>query len=758
MTVAVRPFPVTDFSGGITDNFVNAELRQSEEVDNFLILENKSLIQRPGSTVLDAVNAPIIPNGLRIGTLINYDKDSELFYQAADKLYFRNPDAYSALQGPSGNHAFPTASITNHLAYSEWQKHVFLSSDTFESPKKMYVDGGGNYQLRTAGLPSLASTPTVTPGAAGSRSYLYAFHYHYSYTAGLKDFEDFGPTTVIEVTNSDDPSVNANAISGIPVLANGVSESWDTSNVKVYIFRSVDGGQTLYKIGEVTNGTTVFNDTFADTAIDVNEEIYTAGDVLDNDPPPSCKYVHVVNNIGYYGYIKDGSEELPSLVRQSAPGDPDSVPIQNGIEVRDDIRGLNSVQSIPMVFCRKHIYRIDDVYDELGRGTPSAIIINDTAGCVSNRSIVQAKDYVFWAGNDKFYASDGYKVIPLSDSFNDRYKAMIAASSDAENIVGAYDEKNERIYWSVQTNSSNGDSDTLWVLDLRWGLSLDSTFTSMSGGASFAPSAITFFNDRLIRADKRGYTFEHDDTVATDPKVDTAADPEDWKTQAIVWTYRGPTTNFGTDFLRKWVTRVILTARNLSNVGVQINVINDDGRTIRALQPIRYRKNFVWGDQEFFWRSEDCVWRAVGLIEEMRRMKARGLRCSYMQIEITNADVIIANSDTFGTATVTDLTATSKQVTLDDSVTFDWPDDAEDYFIAFGDDNYTAKYLITDRTDDVITVADPTGSLVSGAAKVWQVSGIRKGEQFNLLGYSLSYLPISQSQSMFEAGQAGENA
>lgn len=738
-----------NFTGGFTDNFVNAPRTQGEVVDNLLIQEDKSLLTRYGSHVEDASNSPIIPAGnQRIGHLINYNKDSELFYLAANKIYYRTP-TYVTLQGPTGNDIFPTSTVANHLSSTEYKKQVFITSDSFERPKKLYIDELGNYQLRTAGLPSLASNPVLTAGAAGSRSYLYEFHYHYTYIADTQEFQDFGPTITVQLENSEDPGTSANNISSIPVLANGASESWDTANIKVFIYRTIDGGTVSYKIGEVTNGTTVFVDNFADADIQENLPLYREGGILNNDAPPLAKYVHNINAFTYYAHLKEGTEELSHDILQSAPEDPDSVPAANRITVDDEIKGLSSIQSIPMAFCRKHIYRIEGNYDELGRGGPSAIRIDDTAGCVSNRSIVQAKDFVFWAGNDKFYASDGYKVIAVSDHIETRFKAVRDGSVDLENIVGTYDERNERIYWCLQSSDQSTDNDAMWVLDIRWGLSKNSSFTSFSGGDSFSPSTIVFYNDELVRADRRGYVFIHSETDLNDPKVDTGLSADLWGIQPITWTYRSFTTNFGTDALRKWVTRLYMTAINKTNVTIGMKAINDDGFLEREITPIRYRRNFVWGDPEFSWGDSDFVWNAAGLIQESRRMPRKGLRCSYLQMEFTNAKGVITTSDNLGTATVSSNTATL------DVAASNWPLLSVDYFIAFEADGYTREYLITQRTDDTVTFLDVASAAPVGSQR-WVIRGIRKNEVFNLRSYSLLYAPISQSATMFEAGGSGE--
>ena len=195
--------------------------------------------------------------------------------------------------------------------------------------------------------------------------------------------------------------------------------------IRVFIFRTIDAGQTLYQIGSVTNGTTSFNDNVSDTTAQNGDVIYTADGTVDFDPPPQTKYVHVVNNIGYYLNIQDGAQVYPFRLRQSVPGDPDSCPIDFFVDLEDEGVGMSSVKSIPIAYCKKHIYRIENSFDQFGRGEMIPVRISDTVGCVSHNSIVQAENYVFWAGNDGFYASDGYQFIKLSDLFNDRYKKLL---------------------------------------------------------------------------------------------------------------------------------------------------------------------------------------------------------------------------------------------------------------------------------------------------------------------------------------------
>ncbi len=816
MGLELTPYRIDDFSGGITDHFINGALNRGERCDNLYILQNKSIMTRGGSEIDDATNYAIPSGQQRISGLLNYNNSEKLFVQSAQKIWYRNPSAYTELVGPvTSNPVFNIGTTANFISSAEWNRHLFVSNDAFSYVSKIYKDGAGVYQVRTAGLPYLATSPTVTQGAltktgdtntnitltnmssvtgieigqtvtgvnipagttvagvgtttvtlsqaatgstagstftfGGTRSYVYVFHYYFTYTIGTQIFEDYGGTTEVEKTGFVDPSVVTAAIASIPALANGANTNYDTATIKVYIYRTVKNQTTPYKIGEVTNGTTTFNDTFADATSGL--VAYTTGGVLDNDAPPLCKYVHVTNNIGYYFHIKIGSEVFPNKYRISLPFDIDSSPADFEDEVEDEITGGSSVQSIPIIFCRRHVYRSEGFFDEFGRGSLGHVRISDTAGNVSNNSAVQAENGLFWCGNDGVYYTDGYKVLKITDHLNETYRNMLDECDNPANIVGTFDERNRRILWASQSDSGSNDNDFCLVLELRWGISSESTFTTISGGTSFAPTYLTFFDGTLYRADKRGYVFKHTEGLLNDPKVDTALAASAWVKQTIIHDYKGLVSNFGRTDVRKWVPRMFITAKNRSNVSIQIYALNDDKTTVRELKQIRWRGNFVWGDPEFVW-GDDCLWNAEGLIEEWRHLPAGGIRVSYMQIQITNAHTVITNSNTLGTAT---FDSTAKTATLDAAATVDWPENSVDYVIATEDDSYVREFTVTARAADVLTFAD-LSNLSSSGSKEWVLRGLRKDEILNLLSYTMLAASISRSSKTYETGDSGENS
>lgn len=743
-----QPFEVGDFSLGIVDDPFEADPRHSLELDNYIIEPDSSIRTRPGSVIEDTAN-PQIPAGIkRIGALINYDNSTKLFSQSERKFYYRNPSAFATLTGPSGNDVFSVGAATNNISFSEWNKQIFLTNDGFPRPMKIYLDSGGTYRVNTSGLPALATNPTITP-VAGANSYIYAFYYYYTYTVGSQTFEDVGPTLERSVVSAAAPNISAIAITAIPVIANGSTDNWDTSNIKVKIYRTTNAGTVFYYVGEVTNGTTSYNDTTADTTIQNNVLLYTEDGTLDFDPAPLSKYVHVVNGTGYYGFIKEGSVEYPFKLRQSIPGNPSACPLDFELDLEDTIKGIGSVNSLPIVLCGRHAYRLDGSFDQFGRGGINPVRISDTAGCVSHLSIVSAEGQIFWAGTDGFYVSDGYRVQKISDKINSRYRSILSQMSNQGRIYGKFDPENRRVLWALQQDSASADNDTILVLELRFGIRSHSTFNTWTGETLIA-SSLEFFNGDLYRSDKSGYIYYHDIETTTDPRVDTTTNAEDWELETIIWNYESCNLNFGGNFFRKMPTRILLTARNISNTSIQITSLDDDGKRERDLKIIRWRRNFIWGDANFVWGSLDCVWRSLGLIEQWRRFPARGLRISFCKIKITNAYSITAKSDILGQATFNNAMST---VTLVN----DWPTDCVDYFISTSADNYVREFKILSKTTNVLTVVDSAGLLPNGS-NAWVIKGYKKGELLNLIGYTIHVANVDQNQTTFEAGDDGGNA
>jgi hypothetical protein len=757
--MAESPLELDDFSGGMTDTYVAGPMNKYEVANNLVIVKHGDkgkLLMRPGSVIYNST-AYLIPTGnQRIGSLLFFIPAQTLLVHSARSIYYIASNAYHELVGPTSNKLFPSGvGTTNYSSYATWNNHLFVANDSYQVPSKIYMDGSSNLQLRTAGMPALASSPTITPTANTGKSFLYRFIYYYTYTVGTVTFEDFGPTTEVLVSNADAPNTNKNAITAIPVLANSTTFNYDTTNVKVKIYRTENQGTAFYYVNQVSNGTTTYDDVMSDATLVTHEPLYTEGGVVDNDPPPPCKFVHVTeDNVGVYANIKEGSQILSNRVRFSIPGDIDSAPASFFEDTDQEITGLSSFRSRTIVLCQYAVYRFEGYFDEQGNGSVQKTKISDTAGCVSGGGVVKTLEGVFWAGNDGFYYTDGLTVLKISEDIDETtYKDLVSSATKKARIVGKYDTKNRRVYWTV-TTADGTENNGLFILDLKWGISPNMPFTTASGeGTSFRPTCIEFENTDLLRGDSRGYVFRHQDVHTTDPLVDTSLAASAWFEKTIIWNYKSCAMNFGTNYVRKLVTRIVAVLKNITNVSVQINTINDDGRKISSLKPIRFRGNVTWGDSDVVWGDQQLSWDFDGLIIQQRRMPAGSLRCSYKQIEITNAFVDIVNSDVIGLITVD---SAAKTATLESAAVSDWPTQAVDYYIAFEQDGYSREFQVLTRSADTITFLDAGNNCPSGGGIQWVLRGYPKGEVLNLLSYTLDYTLFGKSQDNFKVGEDGE--
>lgn len=95
-------------------------------------------------------------------------------------------------------------------------------------------------------------------------------------------------------------------VSAIPPLSlthkhRGADDNRSPVSVLVEIYRTTGNGTIFYRTATVENnpvGGTVnnYSDTVADSVIQLNEILYTEGDVLDNFPPPPSRYVAIIKD------------------------------------------------------------------------------------------------------------------------------------------------------------------------------------------------------------------------------------------------------------------------------------------------------------------------------------------------------------------------------------------------------------------------------------------------------------------------------
>lgn len=460
-------------------------------------------------------------------------------------------------------------------------------------------------------------------------------------------------TWVPSPSQDDDTALYPTTLSSLPVLSNAANENWDTSNIYLDIYRTITNGQSFFKVGSVTNGTTTFVDEVTDDDLISGQNLYTTGGVVANDQPPASRFITMMNSTAYYGYVTDitSGEVFPNRVLQSIQGAPAAVPATFFDDLDDELSGLANFNSSAIALCLSSLYRLEGTYNELGQNGITHQEISKTMGNVSAESIVTTEVGIFFCGTNGISWTDGYTARVVSTELDLTYASYIETNTQRLAISGAYDRLRRRVYWKFKSNPTTEECDLMWVLDLNWGISEKMSFTTMSGGARFTPTALSFYRNRLIRGDALGYVFKYDPLYKNDPLIDPDEDATDWLEQPILWDFESCSTNFGSSQVKKWVTRITVQGKNRSNLSLQISHKNDNGKSgYSSLVPIRIRNNVRWGDYRARWGDVSCLWKYDGMIDDFRRFNAGTLRCDWKSVRMQNAYVIVDNSDDADTA------------------------------------------------------------------------------------------------------------
>lgn len=748
-----------DFSGGVTDYYLNAPQNKLKSCDNLLLDFYPGMGKpstRPGSRLFSA-NSPQVPNAQRINTCFYY-KDI-LYIQSGQKLFYyqKTSDTWVEVFSPGSLPAFSGATTSVFFNYSHWNYHTILSGSDYMYPKKLIQGENGVPFVVEAGLPKYDKKDVVISnvGEATTPKYnfIYKFVYRYEYkTFGGASFVDMGATSDPVYINGTD-SVSISGLIPRPLGA------FSSSGLYLDIYRTKHNETIFYKLATVTSPTTSIDITSTRETNNegvVYEELYTTGGIVDNDRPPRCTTIHVKGDVGYYGNIIDRiGDKIPYRVLQSVPDDIDSVPEDFSVDLDDDVVAVSSTKNNVVVLCKRMSYRLDGQYDELGRGGIVADKISDTAGCISPQSVVQALDGVFWLGSEGVYFTDGFRVVRINTDFDRSYRHFVQSSGGNDDTKtfrtqGKYDRKKNRVWWAM---SRDGDSELnfCYVLDLNWGISDKSTFTTVSGD-SFYPSAIEFIDGDMVRCDKRGYVLFHNDLLHSDLKIDTSVVPSQWRDEVIKYNFETAAFNFGTSATRKHVMLLNVTCGGSTNLSMEITSNNDDGRVISTLNPIRFRGNINWGD-DIFWGDTTLFWNKQGMVHDKRRFPAKSLRCNFKSVKLGNAKIAIINGNTIGLAKVD---ADTKTVTLENSAVYDWPLKSVGYFIAFENDGYVAEYEIKERSNDTLLYSDLNNATVSASKTNWVIRGYPVGEVLSLLNLSFVYALSGPTLDGFRTSETGE--
>lgn len=163
----VEPLSFKDFSGGLTDNFLQGDARRYAKADNFLITVDHKLEMRYGTVVYDSVGYQLPAPG-RVTSLFTFINESILLAQN-NRDFFYLPSAsstWNAIKGPTGNEALGGGTNYNQVTTAEFQHQLYFTSDAGIQPGKLFLDQNGNWKTLTAGIPRMQWVPNYPTDAS----------------------------------------------------------------------------------------------------------------------------------------------------------------------------------------------------------------------------------------------------------------------------------------------------------------------------------------------------------------------------------------------------------------------------------------------------------------------------------------------------------------------------------------------------------------------------------------------------------------
>ena len=180
MAMQVQAFTVADFTGGKTDYIYSSNPNKYQQANNLVLNRNGQLELRAGLTMYDTAAFQIPDGEARVQTIIPTYNEDFLYFQSSRKIWRIASGSFTELTGPTSNPALGSGDTTNYIDFAEWNKHIYVVSDDLCKPIKIYPNASNTPVVRTAGLPALATSPTVTSTGGSGNSYIYTFVHYYT--------------------------------------------------------------------------------------------------------------------------------------------------------------------------------------------------------------------------------------------------------------------------------------------------------------------------------------------------------------------------------------------------------------------------------------------------------------------------------------------------------------------------------------------------------------------------------------------------
>jgi len=742
---------IRDFTGGITDNYINANKNQYEIADNYLINDNGLELRSGNHVIYDSESLQRIM-GL-------FAMNDDLFVIRGASFYRFNLGALDIIQPPSLSSFFPVENDQSYPSASEWRNQLHVTNkgvgNIYNRPMRVWKNDLNVFETVELGLPAFDGSGVLfTPTAVGATfNYLYAIIYEYTYKVGDTTFKNVSTVFQEAVTTGTAIGASSVNITNLPILNEA---RLDNSVIIKGIYRTQHNGTVFRKVGDVNNATTIFTDNIPDATTWADGILlYTDGGLVQHSQAPKCKYMMIVNDIAYYMNVIEelstGEELRPYRFVQSIPNAPSAVDETFFEDLDDDIIGGAHVKGLPIIFTKSFIYRIEGRLNVDGTGTIRKRVISDTIGCVSHNGIVRTGQGIFFAGLHGFYVTDGYTYRSLTaEKLDDSYQKLVDTIAQGERIVGTYDQKNERILWACSDTTAENDLE--WVLDLK---SLN--FTKINGIEMFF-THILYKDGNILRGDEQGFIYEFDDDDATDVRREFGVPSADWQTERIPYKYKSAAIDGGNPHIRKWGHEMTISIKSNVPAALKLTSNNDDGEKIKVMKEIRLSGSWIWRDPNFVWRNPEFVWRLAETQSSQRRFPRGSARFRRKQVQIEPARTNLFKSDNIDLADASYVDAGDpNEFYIDIPITTKWPTNILLDFITFEDTDYVVEHQIVERvTDNRLRITG--GTLFPGTDKKWVIKGFKRPQRMEIKALSITMAPMDNTGGDYKTSESGENS
>lgn len=731
--MAYKSVNILNFYKGITDKPEDGDIQAAEKLDNVNLRDNGKPETRDGSWVASDLSFRTT-NQLSAKLVLEYLDDT--IYIAGGKAYIDDTSTFAELQGVNtAIEIFPEADDDTFYSHFEWKDQFIVTSNAMSRPVKFFKDDARGWQVVSVGLPALATAPVVSvSGGSDSFSYIAGFCHKYTYKINSVDYIVRGPVTQVQFIGASGGTFEYNSI---PALANGADTHYDLINTDIEIYRTLQNGVILYLDKTINNGVTSTTSDNDDLTIEQNARVYTDGGVLDNDPPPKCRYVMQAQNYAYYLCVT--GETSKGL--ESKADEIDAVPGGNSFKADKEITGGGVIFDDFFVYAKDRWYVLKGHYDNKGAGSVIPSIISNTDGTKYNTSFVNTTFGAVAFGQNSFIYCDRNKILPIS-GFDELYKKLSDNSSDDNPVVGTFDPINKRVYWSCKNASQTEHNDAIYVFHEKLWAGGVGAFTTWSGSKYFSPRYIKWLkNNKLFRGDDGGWLLVHDSKYKYDPMYKASSLVSSWDKEAIkediITSYL-----FGDDHnIRKWGCKLLINCLNRTNLTIQPSCATDGSKDFKPMSKIDIRTQATWGESHLYWKeTKNLYWKDALNIKRIVNMPSGFARFNSRQLRFQKGLSIVYRPEQGYADTVT-IDAINMKATFNGNV----PANIINKYLLINP--YSKLFLIVNKeSTNVFKISDPSGSLVDGTYK-WYIKAYPLYQVFSPIEFIMYYVDYGESFS-----------